>query len=235
MLLRSYFTTERSGTENLLREGISSDKIHFVGNSMIDSLRSHIDKALTNRSWQRFGLKAVCYGLVTLHRPANVDDKAAFLEVGTALMEISRQVPLIFPVHPRTRQRIEQFGINLGAVILAEPLDYLDFLGLMAKASLVLTDSGGIQEETTALGVPCVTIRLNTERPATIELGTNQLAGIKKTGIVNFAHEALCRNRVTPSLPPMWDGQAACRIVDAIESFLDQQGDGSIAGTQIFD
>jgi len=177
----------------------------------------------------------MCYGLVTLHRPTNVDDKAVFVEVGAALMEISRQVPLIFPVHPRTRQRIEQFGINLGAVILAEPLDYLDFLGLMAKASLVLTDSGGIQEETTALGVPCVTIRLNTERPATIELGTNQLAGIKKTGIVNFAHEALCRNRVTPSLPPMWDGQAACRIVDAIESFLDQQGDGSIAGTQIFD
>ena len=214
------FTTERSGTESLLREGISPDRIHFVGNSMIDSLQSHVSKALTNRPWQQFGLEPACYGLVTLHRPTNVDDGAAFLEIGAALTEISRQLPLIFPIHPRTRQRIEQFGINLDAVILAEPLGYLDFLGLMAKASLVLTDSGGIQEETTALGVPCVTIRLNTERPITLELGTNRLAGVKKSSIIDAAHEALRRNGIAHSLPPLWDGQAAGRIVDVIEKAL---------------
>jgi len=211
------FTTERSGTANLLREGISAERIHFVGNSMIDSLRSHIDKALTKRPWQRFGLEPGRYGLVTLHRPTNVDDVNAFSEIARALKDISHEILLLFPVHPRTRQRLEQFGINLGAVMLVEPLGYLDFLGLMAKASLVLTDSGGIQEETTALGVPCVTMRLNTERPITLELGTNRLGGVKTSSIVNAAHDALSRNGADHSLPPLWDGEAARRIFDVIE------------------
>jgi UDP-N-acetylglucosamine 2-epimerase (non-hydrolysing) len=211
------FTTERSGTANLLREGISAERIHFVGNSMIDSLRSHIDKALTKRPWQRFGLEPGRYGLVTLHRPTNVDDVNAFSEIARALKDISHEILLLFPVHPRTRQRLEQFGINLGAVMLVEPLGYLDFLGLMAKASLVLTDSGGIQEETTALGIPCVTMRLNTERPITLELGTNRLGGVKTSSIVNAAHDALSRNGADHSLPPLWDGEAARRIFDVIE------------------
>ncbi len=216
------FTTERSGNENLLREAISPEQIHFVGNSMIDSLRSHIDKALTNKPWQRFGLEPGRYGLVTLHRPANVDNVDAFSEIASALKEISHKTPLLFPIHPRTRQRIEQFQIDLSPVRLIEPLGYTDFLGLMARASVVLTDSGGIQEETTALGVPCVTIRPNTERPITIELGMNRLAGVKKSDIISTAREALSRDTVDPVLPPLWDGQAARRIVDVLQKSLDK-------------
>src|SRR5262249_31954744 len=169
------FTTEASGNENLRREGISENQIHFVGNSMIDSLQAHLDQALASRPWQRFSLEPSGYGLMTLHRPANVDDADVFSEIAAALTEISRDLPLLFPVHPRTRQRLKQFGMDLGAVELTEPLGYMEFLGLMAKARLVLTDSGGIQEETTALSVPCVTIRTNTERPITITMGTNRL------------------------------------------------------------
>ena len=175
------FTTEPSGNENLLQEGIPQEYIHFVGNPMIDSLRRHLDKALASRPWEKFALKPSCYGLVTLHRPANVDDPDVLFEISSALKEISEEISLLFPVHPRTRQRIEQFGIDLGSLKVAEPLGYIDFLGLMAKASLVITDSGGIQEETTALGVPCITLRLNTERPITLERGTNRLAGIKQS------------------------------------------------------
>jgi UDP-N-acetylglucosamine 2-epimerase (non-hydrolysing) len=222
------FTTEQSGTENLLREGISAKKIHFVGNSMIDSLQSHVGKALGSRPWEKFGLEAGCYGLVTLHRPANVDDIEAFSNITEAISEISRDITLVFPVHPRTRQCIEQFGIDLGAVRLTEPLGYTDFLGLMAKASLVLTDSGGVQEETTALGVPCLTLRRNTERPITLELGTNRLAGVKKSGIVNAAREAVSGNGTYNTSPPLWDGHAALRIVDVIEkSLLDCSPDPS--------
>lgn len=211
------FTTEQSGNENLLREGIAPERIHFVGNTMIDSLRSHLDGALAETPWLRFGLEPGRYGLITLHRPANVDDEKAFAEIAAALKEVSREIPLLFPVHPRTRKRIEQFGLDLGAVRLAEPLDYTAFLGLTAKASLVLTDSGGIQEETTALGVQCVTIRPNTERPITVQLGTNRLAGVNKSSIVAGALEALSRTAGSYPLPPLWDGQAARRIVDVLE------------------
>ena len=210
------FTTEQSGNDNLLREGIAAERIHFVGNSMIDSLRANIDKALAERSWQRFGLEPGHYGLVTLHRPANVDEPNVFLEIAAALTEISRDIPLLFPVHPRTRGHIEKIGIDLNAVKLIEPLGYMEFLGLMAKAGVVLTDSGGIQEETTALGVPCVTIRLNTERPVTVQLGTNRLAGISKSNIVNAAREAMCKDKGNVALPPFWDGHAAPRILDVI-------------------
>jgi UDP-N-acetylglucosamine 2-epimerase (non-hydrolysing) len=214
------FTTEQSGNENLRREGIALERIHFVGNPMIDSLRSHIDKAVAGRPWERFGLQPGRYGLVTLHRPANVDDPEVFADMVSALAEISLEVPLLFPVHPRTRQQIEKRGIPDGAMMLVEPLGYVEFLGLMAKSRLVLTDSGGIQEETTALGVPCVTLRLNTERPVTIELGTNRLAGVSKPDIINAAREALSRAGEDRGLPPLWDGQAAGRILDVIERAL---------------
>jgi UDP-N-acetylglucosamine 2-epimerase (non-hydrolysing) len=214
------FTTEESGNANLLREGIAAERIHFVGNSMIDSLQSHIGHALANRPWQRFGLEPGRYGVITLHRPSNVDERSGFSEIAIALQKISQEVPLLFPVHPRTRERIENFGIDLGTIKLAEPLGYIEFLGLIAKASLVLTDSGGVQEETTALGVPCITLRPNTERPVTIELGTNQLAGVKRSSIVNASRAALTRNGAKYSLPPLWDGQAAKRIVDVIERLL---------------
>jgi UDP-N-acetylglucosamine 2-epimerase (non-hydrolysing) len=214
------FTTEKSGNDNLLREGIAAERIHFVGNSMIDSLQSHIGHALASRPWQRFGLEPGRYGLITLHRPSNVDGRSAFSEIATAMKEISQEMPLLFPVHPRTRERIENFGIDLAPVKLAEPLGYVDFLGLMAKASLVLTDSGGIQEETTALGVPCITLRPNTERPVTLELGTNQLAGINKSSIIAAVRQALAQSDINYTLPPLWDGQAAKRIVDVIERLL---------------
>ena len=217
------FTTESSGNKNLLREGIPQDRIHFVGNSMIDSLRAHIDQALANRPWERFGLQPNCYGLVTLHRPSNVDDANSFSEIAGALREISRGVPLLFPAHPRTRQRLEQFGIQLDPVKLVEPLGYNEFLGLMAHASLVLTDSGGIQEETTALGVPCVTMRPNTERPITIELGMNRLAGVKKVEIVEAARDSLSR-KPNGTHPPLWDGQAAGRIINVVENWLTERG-----------
>jgi UDP-N-acetylglucosamine 2-epimerase (non-hydrolysing) len=215
------FTTERSGSQNLLHEGIPPDQVHFVGNSMIDSLRAHLEKALKHKPWTKFSLEPDHYGLVTLHRPSNVDEPAAFTEIATALKEISLAVPLVFPVHPRTRHRIEEFGIDLNPVQLIDPLSYNDFLGLMASSSLVLTDSGGVQEETTALGVPCVTIRPNTERPITVELGMNCLAGVKKSDIVKAARETLARKTRHPVLPPLWDGQAARRIVDVIERFLE--------------
>ena len=223
------FTTERSGNDNLLREGISQDRIYFVGNSMIDSLQSHIDKALMNKPWRRFGLEPGRYGVVTLHRPGNVDHIDALSEIAVALNEVSREISLLFPVHPRTRERIEQFGITFGAVKFTEPLDYIEFLGIMAKASLVLTDSGGIQEETTALGVPCVTLRLNTERPVTLELGTNRLAGVTKSNIVNLARKALSQNKTNRVLPPLWDGQAGHRILDVIEKSLDKHSATMIA------
>jgi UDP-N-acetylglucosamine 2-epimerase (non-hydrolysing) len=214
------FTTEPSGTENLLREGIDERSIHFVGNSMIDSLRGHLERALASRPWEAFGLAPRAYGLVTLHRPSNVDDAGAFFEIGSALGELSRDLPLLFPVHPRTRARIQEFGIDLGSVRFTEPLGYLEFLGLMAKARIVLTDSGGIQEETTALRVPCVTIRNNTERPITITQGTNRLAGVKRAAILQSARQALAQPLPEQPPPPLWDGRAAQRIVDAIEQFL---------------
>jgi UDP-N-acetylglucosamine 2-epimerase (non-hydrolysing) len=217
------FTTERNGNENLLREGIAPEGIHFVGNSMIDSLRSHLDSALADEPWQRFGLEPGRYGLVTIHRPGNVDEPKIFLQVAAALAELSQEIPLLFPVHPRTRQRIEQIAINLGAVKLIGPLGYMQFLGLLAKARLVLTDSGGIQEETTALGVPCVTIRQNTERPITVELGTNALAGLTTSSIVQAARHALSKSVSDHQLPPLWDGNAGARIVDVIANFFSNQ------------
>jgi UDP-N-acetylglucosamine 2-epimerase (non-hydrolysing) len=211
------FTTEPSGTENLVRENIREEFIYFVGNSMIDSLKAHLDRATASRPWEQFGLVPGGYGVVTLHRPSNVDGADVFFEIASALAEISHRLCLLFPVHPRTRQRIQQFRMDLGLVRFVEPLDYVQFLGLMAKARLVLTDSGGIQEETTALRVPCVTIRNNTERPITISQGTNRLAGTKKSRIVEAVHEALCQKTLNDPLPALWDGHAGQRIVDAIE------------------
>jgi UDP-N-acetylglucosamine 2-epimerase (non-hydrolysing) len=211
------FTTEPSGNDNLIKEGVFSGQIHFVGNTMIDSLKAHLDKALAGKSWERFNLEPGSYGLVTLHRPANVDDAQTLTEIGLALEEVSAELPLLFPVHPRTRGRLEQTLLDWNRIKMVEPFGYLDFLALMAKAKLVLTDSGGIQEETTILGVPCVTIRTNTERPITVESGTNRLAGVTKQGIVRAARDALSQKSSNAIPPALWDGQAASRIIDIIE------------------
>jgi UDP-N-acetylglucosamine 2-epimerase (non-hydrolysing) len=217
------FTTEQSATENLMREGIPREKIHFVGNSMIDSLQAHVSKAAVARTWERFGYQPKQYGLVTLHRPSNVDDLTVFSGIAGALIEISRELPLLFPVHPRTSARMHEFGLDLASLRLVEPLGYLDFLALMASARIVLTDSGGIQEETTALGVPCVTLRLNTERPITLKCGTNRLAGVSQLDIVAAARAALSGTPKKWILPPLWDGHAAPRIVDKLYGVFNKQ------------
>lgn len=217
------FTTEKSGTDNLLHEGIAPDKIHMAGNCMIDSLRLHLGSALERMPWESFGLQPGQYGLVTLHRPAAVDDPRALEEFHSALCDIGREITLLFPVHPRTRNKMEEFGLDWGPVRLVEPLGYLDFLGLMARSKLVLTDSGGIQEETTALGVQCVTMRDNTERPVTIEMGTNRLAGTKRDTIMDAARAALASDQIGAHVPPLWDGAAAERIADTVSNWIENR------------
>lgn len=217
------FTTEQSGSDNLVKEGIARDSIHLVGNCMIDSLKAHLPVALSRRPWDVLGLKRRSYALVTLHRPAAVDDPTSLQEFRHALKEIGEVLPLIFPVHPRTRAQIEAGGVDWEPVRMMEPLGYLDFLGLMAEARLVLTDSGGIQEETTALGVPCVTMRDNTERPVTLTIGTNVLAGTTRERIVSAARNALSLETQVGSQPPLWDGAAAVRIANILERWVGRQ------------
>lgn len=213
------FTTEPSGNENLRNEGIPPEQIHFVGNTMIDTLVRLLPKA--EARWPglqaRFGLER--YVLITLHRPSNVDDPATFGQIMTALVEISRQTPVVFPVHPRTRQRIASLdlGQSAGRLLLMEPMGYLDFLALEAHASLVLTDSGGVQEETTYLGVPCLTARPNTERPVTVTVGTNRLVESQAHALVEETTKTLEKRQSDPSSPELWDGMAAARIRTSLQ------------------
>jgi len=213
------FVTEESGVRNLEAEGIDSSRIHLVGNLMIDSLLRHLDRARSLRVPERLGVAPGKYGVVTLHRPSNVDQQDSLVEILTALTEISRELPLLFPVHPRTRRQLEQVTLPEGDLRLLEPLGYLDFLGLMADAAAVFTDSGGIQEETTVLGVPCFTLRENTERPATITHGTNRLAGIRRGSILE-AWSAFRRQGAESRIPPLWDGRAAARCREVIERYF---------------
>jgi UDP-N-acetylglucosamine 2-epimerase (non-hydrolysing) len=213
------FTTEPSGNENLRREGIPEEKIRFVGNTMIDTLVRLLPKAEVRWPGLRERLRLDGrYVLVTLHRPSNVDDPATLREIMTALAEISREVPVVFPVHPRTRQRIAALGLAgpqsaIANLTFLEPLGYLDFLALEAHAGLVLTDSGGVQEETTYLGVPCLTARPNTERPVTITQGTNRLVASAAAELRIAAQAALAEPTMRDmSRPERWDGNAAGRI-----------------------
>ena len=241
------FTTEESANENLRREGIPAHKVHFVGNVMIDSLIQHRSKAAGSPILQTLGLAsngggAGIYGVLTLHRPATVDDPVKFREILDAVLQVSREMPIVFPIHPRTRGRIESFGLaecfqwresHRGAgdpptagVLAVPPLGYIDFLRLMSSARIVLTDSGGIQEETTILGIPCVTLRDSTERPVTVSHGTNVIAGTKKCDILSQVELQLRGNRgPCPARPPLWDGMAATRIVEALVC------DGTSGGT----
>ena len=206
-----FLVTEESGRVNLLREGVPAGQIHLVGNLMIDSLRQHLERARNSQIADKLGVGGKRYGVVTLHRPANVDDPAALGEILGALEVIAETLPLLWPVHPRTRARLADGNVEIGSNIrLLEPLGYLDFLSVESGASLVLTDSGGIQEETTVLGVECLTLRDNTERPATVELGTNRLAGTKKTTIL-AAWEEMKRSSREKQIPPLWDGRAGER------------------------
>lgn len=208
-------THSPEANENLTREGIAREKVHLVGNTMIDTLARLMP--LAENHWpalrKQYGVEK--FVLVTLHRPNNVDNAASFGEIMAALNQVSAGVPVIFPVHPRTRQRIAEYGITIrGGVRLTEPIGYVDFLALQAHASVVVTDSGGVQEETTFLGVPCLTVRPNTERPITITNGTNQLIERKSEAITAAIRAALDRLRDSDPAPPeLWDGKAAARIV----------------------
>ena len=208
--------------DNLLREGVAESKIHFSGNVMIDSLRFYAADAEKSSILKTLGLDGQRYGVVTLHRPSNVDDAAILAPLMAGLTEIGSTCPLIFPVHPRTRRVIETIGLEPegGQIRLVEPIGYLDFMKLMRYSSIVLTDSGGIQEETTALGIPCLTIRDNTERPITVEVGTNRLVGTRPERIVAEAHDVLQHGVSGATIPELWDGQAATRIGQVISRFL---------------
>ena len=213
-------TPSPDGDENLLREGIAPEKIHFVGNVMIDTLVRLLPKAEERWPALRDQFNLQRFILVTLHRPSNVDDPATLREIMLALDDIAGEIPVLFPVHPRTRRSIADHQLlpKSGAVQLAEPLGYLDFLALQMHASLVLTDSGGIQEETTYLGVPCLTARPNTERPVTITQGTNRLIASERRVLVEAVDTALHAAQIeTPTRrPELWDGHAAERIVNVL-------------------
>lgn len=217
------FTTERSAEENLRREGIAEEKIHFVGNVMIDTLLRHRERAEALGVPARFGLAPGEYAVVTLHRPSNVDAPDALARMVDVMVAVQERLPVVFPVHPRTRSRLAEAGLltrleALPDVRLTEPLGYLEFLGLMAGARLVLTDSGGVQEETTILGVPCLTVRENTERPVTITHGTNRLVGTAPARIIAAVDETLAAPRPDGRRPELWDGRAAERIVGVLAS-----------------
>jgi UDP-N-acetylglucosamine 2-epimerase (non-hydrolysing) len=214
-------TPSQDGDENLRKEGISEDKIKFVGNVMIDSLFYSLEKSKESKVLKDLGLDSSEYGVATLHRPSNVDEEVTFEGILKALAEISEKIPIILPAHPRTKARISEFGfehlIENSKVRVIEPLGYLDFLRLYSGARLVLTDSGGLQEETTALGIPCLTIRENTERPITIELGTNKLVGVNPENIKRSALEILESDKlIDKKIPPLWDGKTAERICNEL-------------------
>ncbi|WP_028324008.1 non-hydrolyzing UDP-N-acetylglucosamine 2-epimerase [Desulfatirhabdium butyrativorans] len=214
-----FFVTEQSGMDNLLREGKPKERIHFVGHVMIDNLLYQLGK-LDAATCERFPASSLkkrlgAYLFLTLHRPSNVDDPEVFSQIADALNTISRTYPIVFPIHPRTRKCMEKFGIHFDEpIVLLEPLGFMESLYLWKDAAAVLTDSGGLQEETTALGIPCITLRNNTERPITIEMGTNVLAGNSKEGILRALEKQLGRSGSgEPKRPPLWDGHAAERIV----------------------
>jgi UDP-N-acetylglucosamine 2-epimerase (non-hydrolysing) len=206
------FTPSVDGDENLEREGIARDKIHFVGNVMIDSLVRLLPAAV---ALKMNGLPDR-YVLVTLHRAANVDDDKTLKGILGALLELNSQLKVVFPVHPRTRKRIADFGFEVSQLDLREPLPYIEFLALQRRATLVLTDSGGIQEETTYLKVPCLTLRNNTERPVTVTMGTNTLVGQDGTTLRAELAKIMAGKQKHGSVPPLWDGRAGERIADIL-------------------
>ncbi len=224
------FITEPSANENLLREGTLASKIFFVGNVMIDSLLRYRDKARTLPVLDQLGLKLKEYAVMTLHRPSNVDRPEALKGIADALHRLAKEIPIVFPCHPRTAERIRDFGLEvafnpvlhsgssrlMNGINTCEPMGYTEFLCLMDHAALVLTDSGGIQEETTILGVPCLTLRENTERPITIQMGTNVLVGLNPDRIVAEGVKALHTPSGPRLQPPLWDGKAANRIVEVL-------------------
>ncbi len=222
------FTTERSGSENLRREGVSGERIFFVGNVMIDTLMHLRRKAEALSIVSRFGGIPNEYALLTLHRSANVDDFNTLSGLLDAFEHIQERIPIFFPAHPRTLKQFDRFGLrervkNMPNLNILEPQGYLEFLSLMAQARLVLTDSGGVQEETTILGVPCLTLRDNTERPVTVSQGTNEIVGTSSQQIIEAAWRVLDGGGKNGHVPDLWDGRAAERIVTILHDKLSKR------------
>lgn len=222
------FTTDHFADENLSAEGVSNDKVFFVGNVMIDTLMKHRAMAAESTYGEKLGLQRGEYATLTMHRPGNVDNKQVLQGILEALKEISHRLPIVFPIHPRTRKMAEQFGLSdfftngekIEGIWITEPLGYLDFLNLNMNAKLVLTDSGGLQEETTVLGIPCITMRPNTERPITCEVGSNIMVGNSKEKILSAAFDVLDGHEAQGGIPEKWDGKSAKRIINVlIDSF----------------
>jgi UDP-N-acetylglucosamine 2-epimerase (non-hydrolysing) len=225
------FITEKSARDNLTREGVAEQRIHFVGNVMIDTLRYNLKQAVAaGQTLSRYSAPPEWspkgFAAITLHRPSNVDDPTVLRLLLEAINEVSRQIPVVFPMHPRTRARIEQYGLrsllDKNSLAVLPPLGYLEMLGLMQAARLVLTDSGGIQEETTALGVPCVTLRDSTERPITVDQGTNTMVGHDPVRILSAIEEILRTGGKAGRVPELWDGRAAERIAAVLREWLDR-------------
>lgn len=227
------FTTEPGARENLLREGIQESAIHHVGNVMIDTLRNNLERAVSfdrvvlPEDRERLHISSKNYTVLTLHRPSNVDDPTVLRGLIGVFNEVSLRIPILFPVHPRTRVMLEKHGLLPllpdGRVALLPPAGYLEMLGLMKDARMVLTDSGGIQEETTALGIPCLTLRDSTERPVTVEDGTNTLVGQDRTRILASVEDILTNGGKKGKIPPYWDGKASVRIAHAIRYWMDNR------------
>lgn len=217
------FTPSKDGDENLIREGMDVGSIHRVGNVMIDTLTQFLPLAERNGYGDSHGLKKNGYILVTLHRPSNVDEPSILKSLLGSLSEISREIPVVFPVHPRTRERMESQVINLSqksSIRFIDPVGYLDFLNLQRNAASVITDSGGIQEETTYLGIPCITVRENTERPVTVDVGTNILVGFDADQLRGAVECVLQGKWKKGAIPPLWDGKTADRIAKVISAWF---------------
>ena len=212
------FTTDRFANENLRREGVPDEKIFFVGNVMIDTLLKHKEMAAKLNVRDRLGLRPGEYATLTMHRPSNVDEKKILQGILEAIDAIAQQIPIVFPIHPRTRKALNnlEFKTHNSKLLIMEPMGYLDFLHLNMQAKMVLTDSGGLQEETTVLGIPCITMRENTERPITCEMGTNVVVGNRKERILEAAKNVFEGNIRKGIVPEKWDGKAAERIVEVL-------------------
>lgn len=218
-------TPSPDGDENLRKEGVAEERIKRVGNVMIDSLFNNLERAKESTIHSDLNIEKGNYGVLTLHRPSNVDEKEAFSRILDALEQIGAEIPLVFPLHPRTKNRAEQFGLierleSIPNIVLTGPAGYLDFVALMAESRLVLTDSGGLQEETTALGIPCLTLRENTERPITVTEGTNTIVGNNTEAILKASFDILRNGGKAGRIPELWDGKTAIRIADLIDEII---------------